>query len=174
MSVIADSHFGDFVERHTDSLLTTAYLLTRERDAAQELVQDVLVRLYPRWPKVMAADNELAYVRRSVVNRFLSQRRRNLELVTDRVPEGPPTGSHHDQLVDRDQVRRILAELPERQRAAVVLRYFYDYSDQQIADSMDCRVGTVRSLISRAMASMRGRAGDASLDRNLEIGGSAR
>jgi RNA polymerase sigma factor (sigma-70 family) len=52
-------------------------------------------------------------------------------------------------------VRQVLAALPERQRAAVVLRYFYDYSDQQIADALQCRIGTVRSLISRALAGLR-------------------
>ncbi len=172
--VTADTHFADFVEQRTDTLLTTAYLLTRDRDAAQELVQDVLVSLYPRWRKVMAADSELAYVRRSVVNRFLSQRRRSLELVTDRVPDRVGVGDGHDQLIDRDQLRRILAELPERQRAAVVLRFFYDYSDQQIADAMDCRIGTVRSLISRALSALRGRSMESIDEANYGMGGSAR
>jgi RNA polymerase sigma factor (sigma-70 family) len=61
-------------------------------------------------------------------------------------------------VADREQVRQVLAELSERQRAAVVLRYFYDYSDQQIADALQCRIGTARSLISRALAGMRANA----------------
>ena len=172
--VAADAHFADFVEQRTDALLTTAYLLTRDREAAQELVQEVLVSLYPRWRKVMDADSELAYVRRSVVNRFLSQRRRNLELVTDRIPDRSDGGDGQDRMIDRDQLRRILATLPERQRAAVVLRFFYDYSDQQIADAMDCRIGTVRSLISRALSTMRGSASDDSAEPHSQIGRSAR
>ena len=153
--VAADSHFAEFVEQHTDALLTTSYLLTRDRTAAEELLQDVLVALYPQWQKVLAADSAVAYVRRSLVNRFLNQRRRGAELPLAELPE---TGSSRDftvSVADREQVRRALATLPDRQRAAVVLRYYYDYPDQQIADALGCRIGTARSLISRALAGLR-------------------
>lgn len=155
--IAADAHFAEFVEQHTDSLLTTGYLLTRDRSAAEELLQEVLVALYPQWRKVLAADSALAYVRRSLVNRFLNQRRRRAggELPLSSLAEFGARTDFTAGVADRDQVRRVLAELPDRQRAAVVLRYFYDYADQQIADAMDCRIGTVRSLISRALASMR-------------------
>lgn len=164
--IAADTHFAEFVEQHTDGLLTTAYLLTRNRSAAEELLQDVLVALYPQWGKVVQADAPLAYVRRSVVNRYLNQQRRRAttELTLDSVPErGRAYSARPDfttGLADRDQLRRALATLPERQRAAIVLRYFYDYSDQQIAEAIQCRIGTVRSLISRALAGLR--AGSAS------------
>ena len=151
----ADTHFAEFVEQHTDSLLTTAYLLTRDRAAAEELLQDVLVALYPQWQKVLQADSALAYVRRSVVNRFLNQRRRRAgaELASLQEPGDP--SDFTIRVADREQVRQVLAALPERQRAAVVLRYFYDYPDQQIADALGCRIGTARSLISRALAGLR-------------------
>jgi len=160
--IAADAHFAEFVEQHTDALLTTAYLLTRDRSGAEELLQDVLVALYPQWDRVVRADSALAYVRRSVINRYLNQRRRRSagELSLASVPEAINRPDFTAGLADRDQVRRALATLPERQRAAVVLRYFYDYSDQQIADAMECRIGTVRSLISRALAGLR--AGSAS------------
>ena len=154
--IAADAHFAEFVEQHTDSLLTTAYLLTRDRAAAEELLQDVLVALYPQWQKVLQADSALAYVRRSVVNRFLNQQRRRragAELAS--LPEAGASSDFTVRVADREQVRQVLATLPERQRAAVVLRYFYDYPDQQIADALQCRIGTARSLISRALASMR-------------------
>jgi RNA polymerase sigma-70 factor (sigma-E family) len=154
--VAADAHFVEFMEQHTDSLLTTAYLLTRDRTAAEELLQDALVALYPQWQKVLTADSGVAYVRRSLVNRFLNQRRRSgTELPLAELPE---TGSRPDFTVgvaDREQVRQALAGLPDRQRAAVVLRYYYDYPDQQIADALGCRIGTARSLISRALAGLR-------------------
>jgi len=154
----AEAHFAQFVESATDSLLGTAFLLTRDRQAAEELVQDSLVALYPKWPRVQAADSPMAYVRRSLINRFLNQRRSKAgsELVTDLVPEPPPRRDFSAMLADSDQLRQALAKLPARQRAAVVLRYFHDYSDQQCADAMNCRIGTVRSLISRALSSMRG------------------
>ena len=153
----AEAHFAQFVESGTDSLLGTAFLLTRDRQAAEELVQDSLVALYPKWPQVQAADSALAYVRRALVNRFLNQRRRSVtELPTERLPEGAGRSDFTNLLADRDQLRQALARLPDRQRAAVVLRYFHDYSDQQCADALDCRIGTVRSLISRALSTMRG------------------
>jgi RNA polymerase sigma-70 factor (sigma-E family) len=153
----AEAHFAQFVESSTDSLLGTAYLLTRDRQAAEELVQDSLVALYPKWPRVQAAGSPMAYVRRALVNRFLNQRRRPVtELPTGRLPETSGRPDFTNLLADRDQLRHALAGLPDRQRAAVVLRYFHDYSDQQCADAMDCRIGTVRSLISRALASLRG------------------
>jgi RNA polymerase sigma-70 factor (sigma-E family) len=154
--VAADTHFAEFVEQHTDSLLTTAYLLTRDRAAAEELLQDVLVALYPQWQKVLAADSAVAYVRRSLVNRFLNQRRRaGAELPLAELPETGNSKDFTTGVVDREQVRQALATLPDRQRAAVVLRYYYDYPDQQIADALGCRIGTARSLISRALAGLR-------------------
>ncbi|HEU5269889.1 MAG TPA: SigE family RNA polymerase sigma factor [Jatrophihabitans sp.] len=160
--IAADAHFAEFIEQHTDSLLTTAYLLTRDRVAAEELVQDVLVAMYPQWRRVLAADSALAYVRRSLVNRFLNQRRRRAgsELSLTSLPELGDRPDFTAGVADRDQLRRVLAGLPERQRAAVVLRYFYDYSDQQIADALQCRIGTARSLISRALAELRAAASD--------------
>lgn len=153
----AEQHFARFVESSTDSLLGTAFLLTRDRQAAEELVQDCLVALYPKWPRVQQADSALAYVRRSLINRFLGERRRPItELATDRLPDAAGRSDFTGMLADRDQLRYALARLPDRQRAAVVLRYFHDYSDQQCAEALDCRIGTVRSLISRALATMRG------------------
>ncbi len=154
---VAD-HFAQFVADGTHSLLGTAYLLTRDRQAAEELVQDTLVALYPHWPKVAAAQSPIAYVRRSLINRYLNQQRRaatvertTAELLADQ-HAGPDFARRID---DRDQLRRALVTLPPRQRAAVVLRYFHDLSDQQVADELGCRATTVRSLISRALSTLR-------------------
>lgn len=149
--------FARFVEESTSSLLGTAYLLTRDRQAAEELVQDSLVALYPLWPKVAAAQSPIAYARRALINRYLNQQRhasvveRIGELLPDR--QAPPDFAR--QVDDRDQLRRVLSTLPPRQRAAVVLRYFHDLSDQQVADELGCRATTVRSLISRALTTLR-------------------
>jgi RNA polymerase sigma-70 factor (sigma-E family) len=160
----AAAHFSQFVEDCTDSLLGTAYLLTRDRPAAEELVQDTLVALYPQWSKVVQAQSPVAYVRRSLINRYLNQQRRGSasELVTDftsiRAPEVRAGPDFAHRIDDRDQLRRVLGTLPARQRAAVVLRYFHDLSDQQVAEAMGCRASTVRSLISRALSTLRGEA----------------
>jgi RNA polymerase sigma-70 factor (sigma-E family) len=153
--------FADFVRNHTDSLLRTAYLLTRNGPDAEELVQDTLVWLYPRWHQVEAADHRTAYVRKAVVNRFLASRRKkaaselHLQEVfeSSEVPSGRPDKTA--EIDERDRMWRILGELPERQRAAIVLRFFHDLPDDAVADALDCRVGTVRSLISRGLTALR-------------------
>jgi RNA polymerase sigma-70 factor (sigma-E family) len=174
----AAAHFAEFVEDRTDSLLGTAYLLTRDRQAAEELVQDTLVALYPRWSKVAEAQSPIAYVRRSLINRYLNQQRSGAasELVTDfaRAPERRSGPDFAHRVDDRDQLRRLLSTLPPRQRAAVVLRYFHDLSDQQVAEAMGCRATTVRSLISRALSTLRGDAAFPGLDGQSDQQGAVR
>ena len=153
--------FARFVEDGTSSLLGTAFLLTRDRQAAEELVQDTLVALYPLWPKVAEAQSPIAYVRRSLINRYLNQQRRAsvAERISELLPERQAPPDFACRIDDRDQLRRVLATLPPRQRAAVVLRYFHDLSDQQVADELGCRATTVRSLISRALSTLRAASG---------------
>ena len=149
--------FTSFVRAHTAGLLRTAYLLTGDPVSAEELVQDTLVHLYPKWDKVRAADAPLAYVRRSMTNGFVNQRRRpaSRELTVETVPDVGAQDTGPLRLADRDEIWTLLRTLPERQRAALVLRYFHDLPDAEIADTLSCRAGTVRSLISRGLSAMR-------------------
>ncbi|HEY3736595.1 MAG TPA: SigE family RNA polymerase sigma factor [Jatrophihabitans sp.] len=149
--------FTAFVRANTSALLRTAYLLTGSAGAAEELVQDTLSRLYPKWSKVEAADAPLAYVRRSLANNFVNSRRRmsSHELVVEFLPERADGIDANGALDDRDEIWRLLVTLTERQRAAIVLRYFHDLPDEEIAESLGCRVGTVRSAISRGLAALR-------------------
>jgi RNA polymerase sigma-70 factor (sigma-E family) len=149
--------FAAFVRAHTSGLLRTAYLLTGSAAAAEDLVQDTFVRLYPKWHRVEAAEAPLAYVRRSMTNGFLNEKRRasSRDVTTDSVPDRVADYDAYAQLVDRDQVQALLARLPARQRAALVLRYFGDLPDDEIAEALDCRLGTVRSLVSRGLATLR-------------------
>lgn len=153
----AEREFAHFVRANTSGLLRTAYLLTGDGAAAEELVQDTLVRLYPKWHLVLAADAPLAYVRRSVANGFVNHARRasRREFAVEFLPEAPDDHDRPGQFDDRDELWAMLRTLPERQRAALVLRYFHDLADAEIADALDCRVGTVRSLISRGLAALR-------------------
>jgi len=156
-----DEQFAMFVRTHTAALLKTGYLLTRDAGEAEELVQDTLVWLYPRWTQVLEADHPLAYVRKAVVNRFLAGRRRmsatevhydpTLERFTDRPGRRDETAEVDERLAIWDE----LGELSERQRAAIVLRFFHDLPDDEVAQVLDCRVGTVRSLISRSLNALR-------------------
>lgn len=155
--MIDEREFAPFVRANTATLLRTAYLLTGNALAAEELLQDTLVRLYPKWHLVAAAEMPVAYVRRSLANAFVNERRRpaSREIALDLVPERRDPRDAGAQLVDRDELWGLLRTLPDRQRAALVMRYFEDQPDDEIADALGCRAGTVRSLISRGLTSLR-------------------
>jgi RNA polymerase sigma-70 factor (sigma-E family) len=151
------AEFSVFVRVHSTALLRSAYLLTGDRLEAEELVQDTLVRLYPNWDRVAAADVPLAYVRRSLTNNFLNARRRRSanDLLFAEPPEQPYELDLGSRLSDRQLVRRLLDGLPARQRAVLVLRFFEDLEDTEIASIIGCRRGTVRSIISRGLQQLR-------------------
>lgn len=155
--MVREVGFAGFVRENTPALLRTAYLLTGNAQQAEELVQDTLVRLYPKWDRVEGADVPLAYVRRSLTNGFINHARRaaRREVHYADVPERVDPFDPLTQLADRDQIWTGLKYLSERQRAALVLRFFEDLSDEESAAALGCRVGTVRSLISRALATLR-------------------
>ena len=149
--------FASFVRARTTTLLRTAFLLTGDATAAEELVQDTLVHLYPRWGRVAAADAPLAYVRRCMMNRFLNVRSGSAarEIAVESIPDRWLSDAASERLVDRDELWSLLLTLPARQRAALVLRFYHDLRDADIASALHCRAGTVRSLVSRALASLR-------------------
>jgi RNA polymerase sigma-70 factor (sigma-E family) len=149
--------FAGFVREHTPALLRTAYLLTGNAQQAEELVQDTLVRLYPKWDRVAAADVPVAYVRKSLTNGYINQQRRaaRREYAYEDVPERIDPFDANARFADRDLIWTGLGFLPQRQRAALVLRFFEDLSDEESAAVLSCRVGTVRSLISRGLAALR-------------------
>jgi RNA polymerase sigma-70 factor (sigma-E family) len=155
--VLREVGFAGFVRENTPALLRTAYLLTGNGGHAEELVQDTLVRLYPKWDRVAAADVPLAYVRRSLANAYINQNRRasRREFAFEDVPERIVPHDALTQLADRDEIWAGLKLLSDRQRAALVLRFFEDLSDEQTAAALNCRVGTVRSLVSRGLAILR-------------------
>jgi RNA polymerase sigma-70 factor (sigma-E family) len=150
--------FHQFVSLRTGTLLRLAYLLTGDAHTAEDLVQESLLRCHRRWEKVTRAASPEAYVRRIVVNQHLSWRRRRSasELVLE--PGSLPQASTSDiqeAYAARDLLWRSLDGLPARQRTVLVLRYYEDLSDADIAALLGCRVGTVRSLAARAFARLR-------------------
>ena len=138
--------FGDFYAGHYAELVRLAALLTGSADAAPDLVQDCFVRLHVRWTSVR---EPLPYVRRSVVHACASHHRR-AAVARRNPPPAPPAAE-----LGADELEDALAALPARQRAAVVLRYYGDLPDADIARALRCREGTVRSLVSRALADLR-------------------
>jgi len=142
----ATAAFGDFYADHYTELVRLAALLSGSIDNAPDLVQDCFVRLHGRWASVR---EPLPYIRRSVVHACASHHRHMA--VTRRHPQ--PT--LHSFELGADELEDALAALPTRQRAAVVLRYYGDLPDADIARALRCREGTVRSLVSRALADLR-------------------
>ena len=146
--------FDEFFTGTARSLLRAAYALTGDRGAAEDLVQEVFERLYVAWPRV---DDPSAYARRALVNRGTNRWRHR-----SRHPETTLTDAHHGAVGDasaisddRDALIRVLALLPARQRAVIVLRYLEDLSEVEVAQALSCSVGTVKSQASRALARLR-------------------
>jgi RNA polymerase sigma-70 factor (sigma-E family) len=143
--------FDDYVAGRSRRLLRTASLLVGVSDA-QDVLQDALVSLYRRWDRVVAAENPDAYVHRSLVNAALQWRRRRRHIVLP--PLVDPQG-HADSVSERRDMLQALAKLPPRQRAVVVLAFYEDRSEAEIAAAMSCSTGTVKSQKSRALATLR-------------------
>jgi RNA polymerase sigma-70 factor (sigma-E family) len=153
----AERVFADFVAAHSRSLYGTAYLLTGDVDAAEDLLQETLTRLYPKWAQVERADAPVAYVRRALANRFVSSTRTRAghDLAMWDLPDMAADVDIAARVSDQRLLWQLLRALPERQRAALVLRYFHDLPDAEIANALGCREVTVRSLVSRGVAAMR-------------------
>ncbi len=149
--------FGEYVVRQRPALMRFATVLTCQAWLAEDIVSDVLGRAFERWDRISVMAEPHAYVRRMVVNEYLSWRRR-LARTTPRAevePDVPRIGDGADERARRDAMIHRLARLPRRQRAAVVLRYYAGLPDAAIAAELGCRVTTVRSQISRALATLR-------------------
>lgn len=154
-----DEEFSAFVAGTWRRWAHTARLLTRDADAAEDLVQQVLTRTYASWRRIRTTDTH-AYVRRSLVNAYLDEHRRR-KVLTFRPM------SHHEELLDtvtagetgavdsRDELRRLLASLSPRERAVVVLRHFLDVSQSETAEILGITTSTVGATTSRALAKLR-------------------
>jgi RNA polymerase sigma-70 factor (sigma-E family) len=127
-----------------------------DRGAAEDLLQEVLERAYPRWRRIR--NKPEAYVRAALANaaanRWRARSRRVTEVPLDRTPDATRSG-HEQQIVDHDQVVRALRELPPRMRAVLVLRFFDDMSEADVAKALRCSTGTVKSQTSRGLARLR-------------------
>ena len=153
--------FEEYAAARLPALLRYATVLTADPVLAQDVVQDVLVKACLRWDRIQRADRPDDYVRRMVLNEYLSWRRRwHVRSVRSAPPEvlqahQTPVADHAASVADRDEVRHRLARLPRRQRAMVVLRYYEGLDDAAIAEHLGLRPGSVRSGLSRALASLR-------------------
>jgi RNA polymerase sigma-70 factor (sigma-E family) len=155
--------FEEFAMARLSSLLRYAVVLTGDRDLAQDVVQEVLARAQVRWRRISESDSPEAYVRRMVLNEYLSWRRswafRNVHAVGERLIDlNDARGGvldHADGVVEADAIWKRLATLGRKQRAVLVLRYYEQLDDDAIADLIGCAPATVRSHASRALRTLR-------------------
>jgi RNA polymerase sigma factor (sigma-70 family) len=170
--------FEDFVVARVPVLVRTAAALSGDLALAEDLVQEVMIKVLERWDQISRLDARDSYVRRMLVNEYLSWRRKWARIVP--LADLEPIDGDHDRSnhpghndpghndpghndpghlasvhADRDLLRAQLSRLPRRRQVVLALRYYGDLSDAEIAETLGCRVSTVRSLASRALASLR-------------------
>lgn len=151
--------FDEFVHAELGALTRFAGALTGDRYLAEDMLSDALLKVATRWRRISQADDPAAYVRRVVVNTYISDlrktKRRKTMVTGDDWVLDRPSPDMAAEVVTRQEVAALLAQLPPQQKAAVVLRYMLDQTDDQIADALNCSTGTVRSHLSRARAALR-------------------
>ncbi|MGA2926918.1 MAG: SigE family RNA polymerase sigma factor [Solirubrobacteraceae bacterium] len=150
--------FDQFVAAHVEELLRTAYLIVWDKAEAEDLVQECLLKVARRWGRIGRMQQPRAYARRVLVNialdgaRGRARRRRELgEGAAPRALEVDPLAAFDT----RAELLQALGRLPARQRAVLVLRYFNDLTEAQVAEVLGCSPGTVKSSASRGLARLR-------------------
>jgi RNA polymerase sigma-70 factor (sigma-E family) len=164
-----DEEFRDFMHGRWPAMVRLAYALTGDQGHAEDVAQTAFARAYASWPKVRRTGNPEAYVRRIVINENLNRFRKHrvAERLTDTLPDsvsgalpgslaGSLSGSDATrQYDDRSALIAALQRLGPRQRAVIVLRYWLDLTEAEIAAALGCSVGTVKSQAARALATLR-------------------
>ena len=156
------SAYEEYAATAWPSLYRLAYLLAGNHADAEDLAQQALLKVYRNWARVEASRSADAYVRQILTNTFVSTRRPlrfRREVLTETPPETTPSGTSTatTEPEDRLMLWPHVCGLPPRQRAVVVLRYYEDLSEQQIADTLGCSTGTVKSTAHKAITTLRAR-----------------
>lgn len=151
-----DDEFAAFAAASGAALRRTAYLMCGDWDRAADVVQEALIRVYVAWPRLDQDRDVLAYARRAAVRVAIDQSRKrsSREVPTPRAGDrlvADPT----DVVADRALLMAALADLPPRQRACVVLRFYEDLSVETVAEVLGCRTGTVKSQTARGLDALR-------------------
>jgi RNA polymerase sigma-70 factor (sigma-E family) len=149
--------FARFVEARERALQRTAWLLTGDWALAEDLVQTALAKSWPRWDRITRRDDPEIYVRRVMVNTWLTWRRRRWrgESASEELPDRAAPGDVATEVAMRELCRDLLSRLTERQRSVLVLRIFDDLTETQVAQILGCAHGTVKSTMSQALAKLR-------------------
>jgi len=157
----------DLYLRHAPEAIRLAFLLTQDAAMAEDVAQEAFVRVAGRFRHLRSVSSFDAYLRRTVINLCMSHHRKErvargyVEREAARTGRREETVNQPD-VETRDELRSAMTGLPDRQRAALVLRFYLDLSEQQTADALGCSVGAARSLVFRAMETLRERIGERS------------
>jgi RNA polymerase sigma-70 factor (sigma-E family) len=149
--------FEEFARARLPALLAFATVLTGQRATAEDITQEVLIRAHGRWDQIAQLDRPELYVRKMVLNEFLTWRRRSWRTVpaANPVPAHDLTADHAAAYDEHAAMLAQIGKLPRRQRAVLALRYYEDRSDAEIAELLGCAPATVRAYASRALAALR-------------------
>lgn len=151
--------FDEFVRAELGALTRFSGALAGDRHLAEDMLSDALLKVARKWRRISALDDPAAYVRQIVVNTYLDDRRkarrRRTTPTSDQWVLDQAAPDAAAEVVTRAEVTALLALLPAQQKAAVVLRYLLDETDEEIAEALGCSPGTVRSHLSRARATLR-------------------
>jgi RNA polymerase sigma-70 factor (sigma-E family) len=152
----AEEAFRDYVTTRGRALLRTAYLLTGNLADAEDLLQAALAKTYLAWDRIEDRGALDGYVRRAMVNTHISwwRRRRVQEFPTDELPDRA-VADHAGDSDLQETMRRAIDRLPLRMRTALVLRYYEDMTEAEVAERLGVSLGTVKSTVSRAVAKLR-------------------
>lgn len=158
-----EADYEEFYASAWPRLYRLTYAISGDVGRAEDAVQSALAKAYASWRRVTSAEHPEAYVRRMAVNEVLGVRRRGWwkSERPGHVPDVGLPGSTEQEVVDRSALWQALSTLAPRQRAVLVLRYYEDLSEQQIAEVLGCSRGTVKSQASNALATLRRRYGAA-------------
>ncbi|SOC55427.1 SigE family RNA polymerase sigma factor [Ornithinimicrobium cerasi] len=141
-----EDRFADFVRARSARLFRTAYLMTGDYQRAEDLLQTTLLRLYQRWPQVDAMERPGAYARKVLVSQAVSWwRRRSSHETGLRQQHEPSWDGRVDEVAENHRVWQAVLTLPPRQRAVIVLQYYEDLSEAEIAETLHMARGTVKS-----------------------------
>jgi RNA polymerase sigma-70 factor (sigma-E family) len=158
ITAVHQDSFEDYVHASGPRLKRLAFLLTGDLNQAEDLLQSAYAKAMPHWNKVKGYDAPDAYMRRVMVSIRTSwwRRSRGREVFVPEIPDrGSGATAVDESVVDTDALLAALRALPDRQRAAVVLRHWCDLSEAETAETMGCSVGTVKSTTSRGLAGLR-------------------
>jgi RNA polymerase sigma-70 factor (sigma-E family) len=158
----SSSRLGELYLEHAPAGLRFAYYLSGDQDRARDLVQDAFVRVAGRFGHLRQPDRFETYLRRTIFNLHTSRLRRlrlEREYLAREARRAAPPHEDPDPL-ERDEMWAAIGALPERQRAAIVLRYYEDLSERDAAEILGCSVGALNQLVVRATATLRATIGD--------------